>query len=142
MHAENHGRWQNGRQSLTSVNHLFRLKAKEAMDHIPESKKNHLWRKTVWHTDPEEFPLGPHHSVEVYCCEESNGYAVWYARRLSKDDGRNSSGTENGDYLLGYYSKIGRNDAIERAVLIANSDASADNIIASLDALAKTAQKV
>jgi hypothetical protein len=112
------------------------------MDHnIPESKKNHLWRKTVWHTDPEEFPLGPHHSVEVYCCEESNGYAVWYARRLSKDDARNT-GVDNGDYLLGFYGKTARDAAIERAVLIANSDASSDNVIASLDALAKTAQKI
>lgn len=112
------------------------------MDHIPESKKNHLWRKTVWHTDAEEFPLGPHHSAEVYCCEESNGYAVWYARRLAKDDKRNGNGVENGDYLLAYMSKIQRDDAIERAVLIANSDANADNVIRALDALARSAQKV
>lgn len=112
------------------------------MDHIPESKKNHLWRKTVWHTDAEEFPLGPHHSVEVYCCEESNGYAVWYARRLAKDDKRNTGGVENGDYLLAYMGKTSRDDAIERAVLIANSDSDVDNIISALDALARTAQKV
>jgi hypothetical protein len=112
------------------------------MDHIPESKKNHLWRKTVWYTDPEEFPLGPHHSAEVYCCEESNGYSVWYARRLSKDDSRNTSGVENGDYLLNFYGKNDRDEAIERAVLVANADASTDKLIASLDALAKTVQKV
>jgi hypothetical protein len=112
------------------------------MNQIPESKKNHLWRKTVWHTDPEQAPLGPHHSVEVYCCEESNGYAVWYARRLSKEDVRNNSGTENGDYLLGFYGRNGRDEAIERAVLIANSDASVDKTVAALDALAKNAQKV
>jgi hypothetical protein len=112
------------------------------MDHIPESKKNHLWRKTVWYTDPEEFPLGPHHSVEVYCCEESNGYAVWYARRLAKDDARNSSGVANGDYLLNFYGRNGRDEAIERAVLVANSDTSTDKLIAALDTLAKDAQKV
>ncbi|MFC7298772.1 hypothetical protein [Herminiimonas aquatilis] len=112
------------------------------MNQIPESKKNHLWRKTVWHTDPEEFPLGPHHSVEVYCCEESNGYAVWYARRLAKDDSRNNGGIENGDYLLNFFAKTKRDDAIERAVLIANSDPSADKVIAALDALAKNAQKI
>ena len=33
------------------------------MHNIAESKKNHLWRKVVWHTDPEEHPLGPYHSV-------------------------------------------------------------------------------
>ncbi|WP_353155960.1 hypothetical protein [Herminiimonas fonticola] len=112
------------------------------MNQIPESKKNHLWRKTIWHTDPEEFPLGPHHSVEVYCCEESNGYAVWYARRLAKDDDRNTAGAENGDYLLAYFAKTKRDDAIEHAVLIANSDATVDAVIAALDALAKKAQKV
>lgn len=112
------------------------------MNQIPESKKNHLWRKTIWHTDPEEFPLGPHHAIEVYCCEESNGYAVWYARRLAKDDSRNSPGVENGDYLLHYVAKTKRDDAIEQAVLLANSDASIDKVIATLDGLAKTAQKI
>lgn len=112
------------------------------MNDIPESKKNHLWRKTVWHTDPDEFPLGPHHSVEIYCCEESNGYAVWYARRLAKDDRRGVAGIENGDYLLGFFSRTNRDAAIERAVLIANSAASADKVIEALDALAATAQKV
>ena len=112
------------------------------MNQIPESKKNHLWRKTIWHTDPEEFPLGPHHSVEVYCCEESNGYAVWYARRLAKDDARNNTGIENGDYLLHYFARSKRDDALEQAVLIANSDASVDKVIAALDALAKNAQKI
>ena len=112
------------------------------MNQIPETKKNHVWRKTIWHTDPEEFPLGPHHSAEVYCCEESNGYAVWYARRLSKDDRRNNTGVENGDYLLHYVAKTKRDDAIERAVLLANSDASVDKVIAALDASARTAQKI
>jgi hypothetical protein len=112
------------------------------MDLIPESKKNHLWRKTVWLTDPDEYPLGPHHSVEVYCSEESNGYAVWYVRRLAKDDRRGISSIENGDYLLAYYAKTRRDDAIERAVLIANGDAAADKIIEQLDKLAAAAQKV
>jgi hypothetical protein len=112
------------------------------MNLITESKKNHLWRKTIWHTDPESAPLGPHHSVEVYCCEESNGYAVWYVRRLAKDDSRNAAGSENGDYLLAYFGKNARDEALEQAVLIANSDASADKVIAALDALAKSARKM
>jgi hypothetical protein len=109
---------------------------------IPESKKSHLWRKVVWHTDPEEHPLGPYHSVEVYCCEESNGYSVWYVRRLAKDDHRGVVGTENTDYLLNYFSKNARDAAIERAVLIANSSPSADKVIEALDKLAASAQKV
>lgn len=109
---------------------------------IPESKKSHLWRKVIWHTDPEQYPLGPHHSVEVYCCEEANGYAVWYVRRLARDDPRGAGRAENGDYLLNYYSKSGRDAAIERAVLISNSDPSPDRVIESLDALAAAAQKV
>jgi len=112
------------------------------MNEIPESKKNHLWRKTVWHTDPEEAPLGPHHSVEIYCCEESNGYAVWYARRLAKDDRRGVAGVENGDYLLDFFSRTNRDAAIERAVLIANGDAVADKVIEQLDRLAAAARKV
>lgn len=112
------------------------------MHSIPETKKSHLWRKVVWHTDPDVHPLGPYHSIEVYCCEESNGYAVWYVRKLSKDDRRGVAGIENADYLLNYYSKTGRDDAIERAVLIANSDPSADKIIENLDRLAASAQKV
>jgi hypothetical protein len=112
------------------------------MHSIPESKKNHLWRKVIWHTDPDEHPLGPYHSAEVYCCEESNGYAVWYVRKLSKDGGRGLAGVENADYLLDFYSKNGRDDAIERAVLISNSDASVDKVIENLDKLATTAQKV
>ena len=112
------------------------------MNVIPESKKNHLWRKTIWHTDAEERPLGPHHSVEVYCCEESNGYAVWYVRRLGKDDSRGLPGVENADYLLAYFAKSKRDEAIERAVLIANGDASVDKLIAVLDGLAGKAQKV
>ena len=110
------------------------------MTPIPESKKNHLWHKVVWHTDPDQYPLGPTHSIEVYCCEESNGYAIWYVRRLAKDDGRGRQGVENGDYLLAYFSKHARDLAIERAVLIAN--APADTIIEALDGLAAAAQKV
>lgn len=111
------------------------------MHSIPESKKNHLWRKVIWHTDPDEFPLGPFHSVEIYCCEEANGYAVWYVRRLAKDDPR-GNGIDNGDYLLNYFAKTARDAAIERAVLISNSDASADKVIETLDALAAAGQKV
>lgn len=112
------------------------------MHSIPETKKNHLWRKVVWHTDPDEFPLGPYHSAEVYCCEEANGYAVWYVRKLSKDDHHGPGSVENADYLLNYFPKTGRDDAIERAVLIANSDASAAKVIDHLDRLAAAAQKV
>ncbi|MGZ3253077.1 MAG: hypothetical protein ACXU7D_02095 [Burkholderiaceae bacterium] len=109
---------------------------------IAESKKNHQWRKTVWQTDPDQYPLGPTHSVEIYCCEESNGFAIWYVRRLGKDDNRGVKGVENADYLLKFYPKSGRDAAIERAVLLANSDASADKIIENLDTLAVAAQKV
>jgi len=109
---------------------------------IAESKKNHHWRKTVWQTDPEEFPLGPTHSVEIYCCEESNGYAVWYVRRLGKDDTRGVKGVENADYLLKYFSKNARDAAIEYAVLIANSDASMDKVIEKLDTLAAAGAKI
>ena len=112
------------------------------MDTIAESKKNHLWRKVVWHTDPEEYPLGPYHSAEVYCCEESNGYSVWYVRKLSKDDKRGVPGVENADYLLGFFNKNGRDEAIERAVLIAHSAQSADQVIEALDKLAITGKKV
>lgn len=112
------------------------------MRSIPESKKSHLWRKVVWHTDPDEHPLGPYHSVEIYCCEESNGYAVWYVRKLAKDDARGVKGVENADYLLNFFSKTGRDDAIERAVLISHSDPSADKVIENLDTLAAVAQKV
>jgi hypothetical protein len=111
------------------------------MVEIAESKKNHLWRKIVWHTDTEQRPLGPHHYAEVYCCEEANGYAVWYVRRLGKEDGRGIEGTDNADYLLSYFSPNERDAAIERAVLIANSDASVDRVIESLDRLAASAQK-
>ena len=109
---------------------------------VAESKKNHHWRKTIWHTDPEQYPLGPMHSVEIYCCEEANGYAIWYVRRLGKDDDRGLNGVENADYLLKFYSKDGRDAAIEHAVLIANSDVSADKVIEKLDALAAAAEKV
>lgn len=112
------------------------------MHTIAETKKNHLWRKVIWHTDPDEHPLGPFHSAEVYCCEESNGYAVWYVRKLSKDGSLGLPGTENADYLLNFYSKTSRDLAIERAVLISNSSESAENIIEHLDKLAAAAQKV
>jgi hypothetical protein len=112
------------------------------MHTIAETKKNHLWRKVIWHTDPDEHPLGPYHSAEVYCCEESNGYAVWYVRKLSKDSGLGVAGTENADYLLNFYSKTSRDDAIERAVLISNSGESAEKVIEQLDKLAAAAQKV
>lgn len=112
------------------------------MHSIPESKKSHLWRKVVWHTDPDQYPLGPHHAVEIYCCEEANGYSIWYVRKLGKDDGRGVRGMENGDYLLGFYPKSRRDDAIERAVLIANGDADIGQLISKLDAQAAAAQKV
>jgi len=112
------------------------------MESIAESKKSHLWRKIVWQTDPEQVPLGPHHSVEIYCCEESNGYSVWYVRRLSKDDHYGSQGMENGDYLLDFFSKNNRDAAIERAVLIANNDTSTDKLIDTLDKLAAASRKV
>src|SRR5580704_9972732 len=104
---------------------------------IPETKKNHVWRKIIWHTDPDQHPLGPHHSAEVYCCEETNGYAVWYVRRLPKDGKRGSTEVENADYLLAYFSKTSRDEAVERAVLISNSHASADDVLKALDVLAK-----
>ncbi|HEY4541088.1 MAG TPA: hypothetical protein VIG66_01785 [Noviherbaspirillum sp.] len=111
------------------------------MHSVPESKQAHLWRKVVWHTDPEQSPLGPYHSVEVYCCEEANGYAIWYVRKLGKDDRRGAQGVGNGDYLLQYFPKSRRDEAIERAVLIANGG-SADEAIMRLDALAAAAQRV
>lgn len=110
------------------------------MHNIPETKKSHLWRKIVWQTDPDEHPLGPYHSAEVYCCEEANGYAVWYVRKLSKSKGLPD--TENADYLLNYFAKTGRDEAIERAVLISNSDPSVDKVLENLDRLAAAAQKV
>lgn len=112
------------------------------MHSIPETKKNHLWRKVVWHTDPDEHPLGPYHHAEVYCCEEANGYAVWYVRKLGKDDVRGIPGTENADYLLGYFPRTARDEAIERAVLLANSATQADAIIENLDRAATNGQKV
>jgi hypothetical protein len=112
------------------------------MNAIPETKKNHLWRKIVWHTDADEHPLGPFHSVEVYCCEEANGYAVWYVRRLPKDDRRGVPGIDNADYLLNFFGKTGRDAAIERAVLIANADPEPGRVIEALDKLAQGAQKV
>lgn len=111
-------------------------------DTRPDAKRNHLWRCTVWQTDPELHPLGPRHSVEVYCCEESNGYAVWYVRRLPHADQRGAAGIDNGDYLLGYFGRDRRDDAITRAVLVSTGPASPELQIAALDALAKDAQKV
>jgi hypothetical protein len=112
------------------------------MHSIPESKKSHLWRKVIWHTDPDQHPLGPHHSAEVYCCEEANGYSVWYVRKLARDGVHSASGVENADYLLNFFSKARRDDAIERAVLIAHSDPSVDKVIEYLDALAAASQRV
>lgn len=112
------------------------------MDDLPESKKNHVWRKVIWRTDPDERPLGPHHSAEVYCCEEVNGYAVWYVRRLAKEDNIGNPAIENADYLLTYFAKDKRDEAIERAVLAANSHGTAAGILAALDDLAKAAQKI
>lgn len=112
------------------------------MEAIPETKKNHVWRKIIWHTDPDEHPLGPHHSAEVYCCEEANGYAVWYVRRLGKEDNVGNPAVDSADYLLSYFGKDKRDDAIERAVLVANSHASANETLKALDELTKTAQKV
>jgi hypothetical protein len=109
---------------------------------IADSKKNHQWRKTIWQTDQDQYPLGPTHSVEVYCCEESNGYAIWYVRRLGKDDARGVAGTENADYLLKFYAKSARDAAIEHAVLIANSDPSVEKVIEKLDTLAAAGAKV
>jgi hypothetical protein len=112
------------------------------MHSIPESKKSHLWRKIVWHTDPDEHPLGPYHHAEVYCCEEANGYAVWYVRKLARDDTRGIAGMENADYLIAYFPKTGRDNAIERAVLLANSSTAPETIIQNLDRAAAAGQKV
>ncbi len=112
------------------------------MQTIPETKKSHLWRKVVWHTDPETHPLGPFHSAEIYCCEESNGYAVWYVRKLARDDVRGKAGVENADYLLKYFSKNARDEAIEYAVVIAHSAPTVDKLIEILDTRAAAAQKV
>lgn len=114
---------------------------------LAEAKRHHLWRHTVWQTDPELHPLGPRHSAEVYCCEESNGYAVWYVRRLPHADARGQkmadaglanlpSGVENGDYLLAYVGRDRRDEAIMRAVQAATGAASPELQIAALDALA------
>ncbi|GAA4030223.1 hypothetical protein [Actimicrobium antarcticum] len=112
------------------------------MDFIAESKKNHVWRKTVWHTNPDEHPLSAAHSVEVYCCEEVNGYAVWYVRKLKRSDGRGLDTVENGDYLLRFFAKDRRDDAIEWSVLIANNATGEDAVIVGLDALVAGGQKV
>jgi hypothetical protein len=109
---------------------------------LAESKKNHVWRKVIWRTDPDERPLGPHHSAEIYCCEETNGYAVWYVRRLAREDKVGDPEVENADYLLNYYAKGNRDDAIERAVLVSNSHGTVNDILIALDELAKAAQKI
>ncbi len=111
-------------------------------DHQAESKKNHLWRRIVWHTDPEVHPLGPHHSAEVYCCEEANGFSVWYVRKLSHAAQRSAGGVDNGDYLLAYYGRDRRDDAITRAVQIATGAATPELQIAALDELASHVQKL
>lgn len=112
------------------------------VDLLPEAKRNHLWRCTVWQTDPAVHPLGPRHSAEVYCCEESNGYGVWYVRKLSRAEMRGLAGVDNGDYLLDYFGRHHRDDAITRAVLVATGAASPELQIGALDALAKNARKV
>lgn len=112
------------------------------MDFIAEAKKNHLWRKTVWHTNPDEHPLTPMHSAEVYCCEEANGFGVWYVRKLGKQDGHGLATVENGDYLLRYFARERRDEAIEWAVLAANAGTSTAAVIASLDATIAAGQKV
>lgn len=112
------------------------------MHNVPETKKNHVWRKAIWHTDFDLRPLGPHHYAEVYCCEETNGYTVWYVRRLAREDHLGNPDTENGDYLLSYFAKDKRDEAIEFAVLLANGAPEAGPIISALDTRAKSAQKV
>ena len=112
---------------------------------LAEAKRNHLWRHIVWQTDPELHPLGPRHCAEVYCCEESNGHAVWYVRKLPHADGP-AAGSNlqvgNGDYLLAFFGRHQRDEAILHAVTAATGAASAGAQIGALDALARTAQKV
>jgi hypothetical protein len=129
-------------KAIGSNNHSSNHDRKSDMNLIPETKKNHLWHKILWHTDPDDSPLGPFYSIEVYCCEEANGYAIWYVRRLARDDCRGPKGFENGDYLLKYFSKHDRDAALERAVLISNDGATIDKIIEKIDNLAAAAQKV
>ena len=107
-----------------------------------ESRRNHLWRHTVWQTDPELHPLGPHHSAEVYCCEESNGHAVWYVRKLPHADGPGAGGVGNGDYLLAFFGRSQRDAAILQAVQVATGAGAAAEQIAALDVLARSAQRV
>lgn len=110
----------------------------------PEAKKNHLWRRTIWQTDPDQHPLGPRHSAEVYCCEESNGFAVWYVRKLPHGErrGTGTHGIDNGDYLLAYYSRDRRDDAIMRAVHVATGAETPELQISELDDLARHGQKL
>ena len=112
------------------------------MDFIAASKKNHLWRKTVWHTDPDQHPLTGMHSVEVYCCEEANGFGVWYVRKLGLQDEGGLPTVSNGDYLLRYFAQDRRDDAIEWAVLVANSGIDGQASIASLDAAVTAGQRI
>ncbi len=112
------------------------------METIAEFKKSHIWRKIVWRTDDDLHPLGPHHHAEVYCCEETNGFTVWYVRRLAKEDKLGNPDTANGDYLISYFAKNKRDEAIEHAVLIANAAATPEAVLLSLDELSKSAQRV
>lgn len=115
---------------------------------VTEAKRNHLWRHTVWQTDPELHPLGPRHCAEVYCCEESNGHAVWYVRKLPHADGGAAGAANgtvkvgNGDYLLAYFGRHQRDEAILHAVQAATGAGSAEAQIAVLDAVARSAQKI
>lgn len=111
-------------------------------DFIVESKKNHLWRKTVWHTDPDDHPLMAAHSAEVYCCEEINGFAVWYVRKLGKTGPSGIAGIDNGDYLLRFFSKKQRDEAIEWAVLISHHAAGVAEVVVGLDSRIANGQKV
>lgn len=108
---------------------------------VPESKSQHVWRKIVWHTDPDKAPLGPYHSAEIYCCEEANAYSVWYVRKLSRGDPNGTASLENGDYLLAIFAKRRRDAAIEKAVLLANSGDTPEQTVVRLDELARQSQK-
>jgi len=111
-------------------------------DAAPEGKKNHLWRHTIWHTDPELHPLGPHHNVEIYCCEESNGFAVWYVRKLPHAGSHTATGVENGDYLLAYFGRGSRDEAITHAVLSSTGCTSSELQIEALDQQARHSRKL
>lgn len=106
------------------------------LDLIPIALKNVIWRKIVWHTDPDDAPLGPYRSAEVYCCEESNGYSVWYVRKLARNDTRGLADVVNADYLLDFFGPSARDAAIERAVLLATSGEDIETILVNLDTIA------